>query len=60
MAKIDKKKLGQVIDTCIEASARLEKMEFVVKGLRGDIEKLHTEIDEVSTTLFFHYKGDAK
>lgn len=51
MTEIDKEKLAQVIDKCMEASEKLDRVEVVVKGIRS-------EIDEISTTLFFHYKKE--
>ena len=51
MTEIDKEKLGKVIDACIDASVQLHHIEIVVKGLKS-------EIDEISTKLFFHYKDD--
>ena len=48
MVKIENEKLARVIDACQEASDKLERIEIVMKGLRG-------EIDEITTTLFFHY-----
>lgn len=54
---MDKKKLGEVIDTCIDLSARIERAEIVFKGFTNEIK---TEINEISTTLFFHYQDDEK
>jgi|GEM_PF-5930909 len=51
MAEIPNKKLGEVIDACIDASTNLHSIEIKIKGLQN-------EIDEISTKLFFHYKGD--
>ncbi len=53
MAKIDNKKLAEVIDACIDASVNLHHIEIVIKGLKN-------EIDEISTKLFFHYKEDGE
>lgn len=52
---MDKKKLAAVIDTCIDLSSRIQKAEIVFKGFVNEIK---TEIDEISTTLFFHYNED--
>ncbi len=51
MAEIDKEKLAQIIDRCMDASEKLDRIEIVVKGIRN-------EIDEISTTLFFHYREE--
>lgn len=53
MVKIENEKIAQVIDACQDASDKLERIEIELKGLRG-------EIDEVTATLFFHYKTCAK
>lgn len=41
---------------CIELSSKLHGVEIVIKGLHNKISEITTEIDEVSTKLFFHYK----
>ncbi len=48
-----KEELGEIIDKCIELSAKVERAEIVFKGVSNEI---RTEIDEISTQLFFHYK----
>ena len=48
MTDIPKKELEKVIDAAIDASAQLERIEITIKGLKS-------EIDEISTKLFFHY-----
>lgn len=55
MSEIDKKKLVEVIDACIDASVRLHHIEIVIKGMCTN---LQNEIDEISTKLYFHYKDD--
>lgn len=55
---MNRKQLGEVIDTCIELSSKLQGVEIVVKGLHNKISEITTEIDEISTKLFFHYKDD--
>ena len=56
MTKIDKNKLGQIIDACVEASEKIDHVEISIKGLCTE---LKNEIDEITAKLYFDYRTQA-
>lgn len=53
MTKIKSEELAKVIDTCIEASEKIDHIEITVKGLCTD---LKNEIEEITAKLYFNYR----